>query len=134
MITPPLNSPNLLVVGLGNPGAEYVGTRHNLGWACLERLAGLVGAEFDRKRWHSRLAQASFSGHHLWLIEPQTFMNLSGRAVAAAVKDLAIENEAVWVVHDELDLPLGRLRIRRGGSSAGHNGIRSIAGALGGDT
>jgi peptidyl-tRNA hydrolase, PTH1 family len=123
----------LLVVGLGNPGPEYAGTRHNIGWACLEGLAQRLRADLGRKRWRSRVGCAEVDGRQLWLQEPQTFMNLSGRAVAEAARDLGLEPDSIWVVHDELDLPLGRLRIRMGGSAAGHNGIRSLINHLGTD-
>ncbi|HEX4213587.1 MAG TPA: aminoacyl-tRNA hydrolase [Candidatus Dormibacteraeota bacterium] len=126
---------DLFIVGLGNPGSEYAGTRHNLGWACLDLLARRLNVGLDRKRWRSRVAQTQVDGRRVWLIEPQTFMNLSGQAVASARRDLGVEGgiENVWVVHDELDLPLGRLRIKVGGSAAGHNGIRSVMSSLGSD-
>lgn len=126
---------DLFIVGLGNPGPEYVGTRHNLGWACLAVLARRLNVSVDRRRWRSHVGQTQVDGRRVWLVEPQTFMNLSGQAVAAARRDLRIEGglDSVWVVHDELDLPLGRLRIKVGGSAAGHNGIRSMMSSLGGD-
>lgn len=124
---------DLLLVGLGNPGPEYTGTRHNIGWACLEAQARRLGVELSRRRWHSRVGCHQSGGRRLWLQEPQTFMNLSGRAVAEAARDLGLSPDSIWVVHDELDLPLGRLRIKKGGSAAGHNGIRSIIGSLGDD-
>jgi peptidyl-tRNA hydrolase, PTH1 family len=122
---------DLLLVGLGNPGSQYAGTRHNLGWDCLEALARRREIQLSRRRWHSRVGWFETDKGRLWLQEPQTFMNLSGKAVGEAVRDLKLELGAVWVVHDELDLPLGRLRIRRGGSAAGHNGIRSLIERLG---
>lgn len=121
---------DLILVGLGNPGPEYVGTRHNIGWACLEALSRRLGVDLSRRRWHSRVGCHQLEGRRLWLLEPQTFMNLSGRAVAEAGRDLDLGPESIWVVHDELDLPLGRLRIKKGGSAAGNNGIRSIIGSL----
>jgi peptidyl-tRNA hydrolase, PTH1 family len=126
-------SNDLLVVGLGNPGPEYKGTRHNLGQACLEEFGRRLHADISRKRWESRAGCVEAEGRRVWLIEPQTYMNLSGRAVAKARRDLGVDLESIWVVYDELDLPLGRLRIRIGGSAAGHNGIRSIIGSLGTD-
>lgn len=122
---------NRLIVGLGNPGGEYAGTRHNLGADCVGELARRLGVAIDRKRWKSMVAAVEVGERQkVWLVLPQTYMNLSGQAVAAAARDLGLAPEAVWVVYDELDLPLCRLRIRRGGSSAGHNGVNSIMGSL----
>jgi len=121
---------DLLLIGLGNPGPEYVGTRHNLGRACLEAFARRAGIELSRRRWRSRVGCGEVTGRGLWLLEPLTFMNLSGRAVFEAVRDLGFGPENVWVVYDEMDLPLCRLRIKRGGSSAGHGGIKSIIASL----
>ena len=121
---------DLVLVGLGNPGAEYARSRHNLGWACLGAFAARAGIQLDRRRWRSRVGCGIFAGRRVWLVEPQTFMNLSGRAVFEATRDLGVAPEDVWVVYDELDLPLCRMRIRVGGSSAGHNGIKSIIAAL----
>ena len=121
---------DLVLVGLGNPGPDYARTRHNLGQACLEAFARRTGIELSRRRWRSRVGCGEVAGHRIWLLEPQTFMNLSGRAVFEAVRDLEMSPEAVWVVYDEMDLPLCRLRIKRGGSSAGHKGIESIIASL----
>jgi PTH1 family peptidyl-tRNA hydrolase len=120
-----------LIVGLGNPESEYADTRHNLGFACVRELAGRLGAPIERKRWQSLVGRAEQRG--VWFVLPQTYMNLSGQAVARAAKDTGIPAERTWVVYDELDLPLCRMRIRRGGSTAGHNGVRSIVEALGTD-
>ncbi|MDQ6899907.1 MAG: aminoacyl-tRNA hydrolase [Candidatus Dormibacteraeota bacterium] len=122
---------DLLVVGLGNPGPEYSETRHNLGWRSLDALADRLGTSLDGRRWHSRVKKLTGGGRRVWLVQPQTFMNESGRAVRAACRDLQLGPESLWVVHDELDLPLCRLRIRRGGSAAGHNGVRSLITSLG---
>jgi PTH1 family peptidyl-tRNA hydrolase len=119
----------LLIVGLGNPESEYEDTRHNLGFACVHELAQRLGVRVDRKRWRSLVAHAEPRG--IWLMLPQTYMNLSGEAVARALRDLRIPPQNVWVVHDELDLPMCRMRIRRGGSGAGHNGVLSLISALG---
>ena len=118
-----------LIVGLGNPETEYADTRHNLGFACVRELAGRLGVDVTRKRWRSLVGRSDAS--KVWLVLPQTYMNLSGQAVAAAARDAGIEPARVWVVHDELDLPLCRLRIRRGGSGAGHNGVLSLISSLG---
>jgi peptidyl-tRNA hydrolase, PTH1 family len=122
--------PDLVLVGLGNPGPEYAHTRHNLGWACLDRFAARSGIELSRRRWRSRVGCRELAGRRVWLLEPQTYMNLSGRAVFEATRDLEVGPESVWVVYDEMDLPLCRLRIRVGGSAAGHNGIKSIIASL----
>lgn len=124
------SAPDIVLVGLGNPGPDYAQTRHNLGWACLEAFARRAGIELSRRRWRSRVGCGELAGQRLWLLEPQTFMNLSGRAVFEAVRDLELSPEEVWVVYDEMDLPLCRLRIKRGGSSAGHRGIESIIASL----
>jgi PTH1 family peptidyl-tRNA hydrolase len=129
-----VNSSNdLVVVGLGNPGPEYARTRHNIGWHCVEAFGDRLGIELTRRRWRSRVGSGWAAGRRVWLVEPQTFMNLSGRAVKEVVRDLEVPEDSLWVVHDEMDLPLCRLRIRIDGSSAGHNGIESIVAALGSD-
>jgi peptidyl-tRNA hydrolase, PTH1 family len=119
----------LLIVGLGNPESEYADTRHNLGFACVRELARRLGVKLDRKRWGSLVGRSEARG--VWLVLPQTYMNLSGDAVAKAVRDIHVAPQQVWVVYDELDLPLCRMRIRRGGSGAGHNGVLSIISSLG---
>jgi PTH1 family peptidyl-tRNA hydrolase len=119
----------LVIVGLGNPESEYADTRHNLGFACVHELARRLGVGIDRKRWRSLVGHAE--ARRVWLVLPQTYMNLSGEAVARALRDLGVTPQNTWVVHDELDLPLCRMRIRRGGSGAGHNGVLSMIGSLG---
>jgi PTH1 family peptidyl-tRNA hydrolase len=118
-----------LIVGLGNPEADYADTRHNLGFACVRELARRLDVKIDRKRWQSLVGRSEARG--VWFVLPQTYMNLSGEAVAKALRDTNLTPEQLWVVHDELDLPLCRMRIRRGGSGAGHNGVLSIISALG---
>ncbi len=118
-----------LIVGLGNPEADYADTRHNLGFACVRELARRMDVKIDRKRWQSLVGRSESRG--VWFVLPQTYMNLSGEAVAKALRDTKLTPEQLWVVHDELDLPLCRIRIRRGGSGAGHNGVLSIISALG---
>jgi peptidyl-tRNA hydrolase, PTH1 family len=119
----------LLIVGLGNPESDHADTRHNLGFACVQELARRLAVKVDRKRWQSLVGHSE--GRGIWLMLPQTYMNLSGQAVAKALRDLTLTPERMWVVHDELDLPLCRLRIRRGGSGAGHNGVLSLISSLG---
>ena len=118
-----------LIVGLGNPEADYADTRHNLGFACVRELARRLDVKIDRRRWQSLVGHSESRG--VWFVLPQTYMNLSGEAVARALRDTNLPPEQLWVVHDELDLPLCRMRIRRGGSGAGHNGVLSIISALG---
>jgi PTH1 family peptidyl-tRNA hydrolase len=118
-----------LIVGLGNPESDYADTRHNLGFACVRELARRLGVKIDRKRWQSLVGRSD--ARRVWFVLPQTYMNLSGEAVARALRDTKLTPEQLWVVHDELDLPLCRLRIKRGGSGAGHNGVLSIISALG---
>lgn len=120
-----------LIVGLGNPESEYADTRHNLGFACVRELARRLDVAVDRKRWQSLVGRSEARG--VWLVLPQTYMNRSGEAVAKAIRDTGLGAEQTWVVYDELDLPLCRMRIRRGGSTAGHNGVRSIVESLGRD-
>ena len=120
-----------LIVGLGNPESEYADTRHNLGFACVRELARRLGDRIERRRWQSLVGRDE--GRRLWFVLPQTYMNLSGKAVATALKDTGVSPQHTWVVYDELDLPLCRMRIKTGGSTAGHNGVRSIVTALGTD-
>jgi peptidyl-tRNA hydrolase, PTH1 family len=123
------NSDLHLIVGLGNPESEYGDTRHNLGFACARELARRLGVDINRKRWKSLVGHSEERG--VWIVLPQTYMNLSGEAVKAAIRDTGVAVQQVWVVHDELDLPLCRMRIQRGRSGAGHNGVLSIISALG---
>ena len=118
-----------LIVGLGNPEEDYADTRHNLGFACVRELARRLDVKIDRKRWQSLVGRSEARG--VWFVLPQTYMNLSGEAVARALRDTKLTPDQLWVVHDELDLPLCRLRIQRGRSGAGHNGVLSIITALG---
>lgn len=124
---------DLVIVGLGNPGPEYASTRHNLGALCVQELGRRLGAPIDRKRWKSSVGSVARGERRVWLLLPETMMNLSGRAVAAALRDVGSSAASVWAVYDELDLPLCRLRIRVGGSAAGHNGVKSLIASLGTD-
>jgi PTH1 family peptidyl-tRNA hydrolase len=123
------SSLDLLVVGLGNPGREYAGNRHNVGWMVADELARRHGASW-REKFAGRLAEVRIDGHKVALLKPQTYMNDSGRSVAAARKFFKLEPDAILVVHDEVDLEAGRLQARLGGGLAGHNGLRSIAAHL----
>jgi peptidyl-tRNA hydrolase, PTH1 family len=123
------SSLDLLVVGLGNPGREYARHRHNVGAMVVDELARRHGASW-RSKFNSDLAEVRLDGHKVALLKPQTYMNESGRAVAAAVRFFKVDPDAILVVHDEIDLDRGRLQARAGGGLAGHNGLRSIASAL----
>jgi peptidyl-tRNA hydrolase, PTH1 family len=119
-----------LVVGLGNPGPEYAETRHNVGFAVVERLADQAGVHFGAGRFGARAVEASFSGTPVTLLKPQNFMNLSGPAVAARLGLLGLPASRLVVVHDDLDLPLGRLRVVGSAGPGGHRGVLSIQEAL----
>jgi len=116
----------LLVIGLGNPGGEYEGTRHNVGAEALALLAGRLGVKLGAYRGPAWLARKVVEQRELILARPKTFMNESGVAGARLLRDLDVALESVLVVYDELDLRLGRLRIRARGGTAGHNGLRSL--------
>ncbi len=119
-----------LVVGLGNPGAEYSETRHNAGFWFCERLARELGVSFSKEaRFHGFAANARNDG--VWLLMPQTFMNRSGQSVAALARFYRIEPAEILVAHDELDIPPGQLRLKFGGGLGGHNGLKDITAHLG---
>ncbi|HSS53604.1 MAG TPA: aminoacyl-tRNA hydrolase [Gaiellales bacterium] len=119
-----------LVVGLGNPGARYRDTRHNLGRRAVELIADELGGSW-RSRWNGRVSELRSSDERLALLVPETFMNESGRSVGPALRFYKLPPERLVVVHDELDLELGDVRAKRGGGLAGHNGLRSLAEAIG---
>jgi peptidyl-tRNA hydrolase, PTH1 family len=121
---------DLLVVGLGNPGREYSGNRHNVGWMVVDELARRHGGSW-RSKFSGRLAEVRIDGHKVALLKPETYMNESGRSVQAAAQFFKVEPDAILVIHDEGDFDLGRLQARSGGGLAGHNGLRSIAQQLG---
>jgi PTH1 family peptidyl-tRNA hydrolase len=124
-----------LIVGLGNPGIEYQFTPHNAGFLAVDRIAEDCGVVVGNRRGKALTAKAKLAGEEVLLAKPETFMNLSGLSVAALVRELEIENIAkdVMVLYDELAFPLGQFRIAERGSANGHNGIKSILGALGGE-
>ena len=119
-----------LVVGLGNPGARYRDTRHNLGRRAVELMVDELGGSW-RSRWNGRVSELRDSDGRLGLLVPETFMNESGRSVAPALRFYKLPPERLVVVHDELDLELGDVRAKQGGGLAGHNGLRSLAEATG---
>ena len=121
-----------LIVGLGNPGKEYAGTRHNAGALWVRRLAGMLHVVLKSEiRFHGLCAQVSQKDTDMWLLEPQTYMNASGRSVAALCHFYKIHAEEMIVIHDELDLPPGVVKLKRGGGLGGHNGLKDIAAKLG---
>ena len=123
-----------LVVGLGNPGREYAGNRHNVGFMVADLLAGRLGAKFGRhKRAVAEVAEArlGFGGPKLVLVKPLTYMNLSGGPVAALAQFYKVAPGQVIAVHDELDIGYGQLRVKCGGGEGGHNGLRSITRSIG---
>lgn len=121
-----------LIVGLGNPGIEYQFTPHNLGFLAVDRIASDQGVEVRNRQCRALTARTTIGQEQVVLAKPETFMNLSGLAVAELVEKLEIKPETdLIVIYDELDLPMGSIRIRERGSSAGHNGMKSIIGALG---
>ena len=119
-----------LVAGLGNPGPRYADTRHNLGRRAVELIADELGGSW-RSRWNGRVSELRDADERLALLVPETFMNESGRSVAPALRFYKLPPERLVIVHDELDLELGDVRAKRGGGLAGHNGLRSLAEALG---
>ncbi len=115
-----------LLVGLGNPGPKYEMTRHNVGFLVVDEVARDLGAHFDRQKFNALLGEAECEGERILLMKPLTFMNLSGEAVGAACRFHKIAPPDVIVVHDELDLPWGPVRIKVGGGHGGHNGLKSL--------
>jgi PTH1 family peptidyl-tRNA hydrolase len=121
---------DVLVAGLGNPGRVHARDRHNVGWMVVDELARRHSGSF-RGKFSGRLAETRVRDARVALLEPETYMNDSGRSIAAAARFFKVSPEDVLVVHDDVDLPVGRLQARLGGGLAGHNGLRSIAQALG---
>ena len=121
-----------MIVGLGNPGSEYEQTRHNAGFWFIDELAWQYKATLkEEKKFFGSVARISISGSDLWLLKPSTFMNRSGQAVAALAQFYKIKPEEILVVHDELDIPCGRIKFKLGGGNGGHNGIKDIQARLG---
>lgn len=121
-----------LIIGLGNPGEKYKSTRHNVGFMILDKLAEKKGIVFRLEpHFEARFAEMGDLQNRIKLVKPQTFMNDSGRGVAKVKKYWKVDSEDIWVIHDDVDLPFGAIRINLGGSSAGHKGIQSIIGNIG---
>jgi PTH1 family peptidyl-tRNA hydrolase len=126
--------PEWLIVGLGNPGPEYAGTRHNVGFATVDLLAQRHGFRLKSARFRALFGEGAIAGIPAVLAKPLTYMNLSGNAVSSLARHYSIPPNRILVVADELDLPVGRIRLRERGGTAGHNGHKSVASALGTDT
>ena len=120
-----------LIVGLGNPGFLYARNRHNIGFICVSHLAKTQDIRFDRKQGHARTGIGNIAGNLVVLARPQTYMNASGESVSALMKKLNVSPADLIVIHDDLDLPPGKIRLRLGGSSGGHKGIDSIIARIG---
>ena len=121
----------LVIVGLGNPGPKYAGTRHNAGFLCVDRLAERAGIALNDRRKAALLGEGRIEGKRVVLVKPRTFMNVSGEAVRYAMDRYRVRAESVLIILDDLDLPLGRVRMRASGGTGGHNGLNSINAALG---
>jgi PTH1 family peptidyl-tRNA hydrolase len=124
-----------LIIGLGNPGKEYAGTRHNFGWRALDFLAKKFNADKwkNEKKSQASVAKANFDGEDVLFVKPQTFYNLSGQAVRAIRDFYKLDNSDILVIHDDMDLPVGVIRTREKGSAAGNNGIQSLIDHIGAD-
>ena len=122
-----------LIVGLGNPGPQYARTRHNIGWMVLDELARRYSVEFGRTNCEAKIGSGIIGEQRIMLAKPQTFMNLSGRSVSALLRYHNTPRERLMVITDDLNLPVGRLRLRPNGSHGGHNGLKSIAQHIGGN-
>lgn len=120
-----------LIVGLGNPGKEYENTRHNLGFLIIEKLRNPLRVTRYATRFKAEVGEGEWKGGKILLVKPQTFMNLSGEAVAKIKNFYKLENSDIWVINDEVDLKFGKIRVRQGGKSAGHRGVQSIIDKIG---
>jgi len=120
-----------LIVGLGNPGKVYAHNRHNVGFRCLNYFAKCRSIKFERRQCQARIGTGEVGGEKLLLAKPRTFVNLSGKAIGRLVRKYAIPLNNLLVIYDDLDLPLGKIRLRSGGGSGGHKGMGSIISALG---
>jgi PTH1 family peptidyl-tRNA hydrolase len=123
-----------LIVGLGNPGPDYADTRHNIGFQLLDTLARRSGSLFRmEKKFKGEACRISMTGHSLWLLKPMTYMNRSGESIASFAHFYKLSRPSILVVHDEIDLPPGTLRLKKSGGHGGNNGVRDIINHLGGD-
>ena len=122
-----------LIIGLGNPGRAYANNRHNVGFMCLNRLAKIHGLSFSKKQGRARIARGEIANAEVVLAKPQTYVNLSGEASILLMHRFNVPLSNLLVIHDDLDLPPGKIRVRRGGSSSGHKGLISLIDNLGGE-
>jgi PTH1 family peptidyl-tRNA hydrolase len=123
-----------IIVGLGNPGSEYANTRHNAGFWFVDEVVRKFGGSFkSEKKFQGEVARSTIHGHQVWLLKPDTYMNLSGQAVLALMQFYKINLKNILVVHDDLDLPVGDVRLKQGGGHGGHNGLRDIISRCGGN-
>ena len=120
-----------LIVGLGNPGPQYSWTRHNAGFMVLDRLSRIAGIPITKKAFSGLAGDGTWAGERVYLLMPQTFMNRSGRSVAEALRFYKLSPADLIVIHDELDIPFGKVRLKEGGGHGGHNGLRSLAQEIG---
>jgi len=123
-----------IIVGLGNPGSQYDLTRHNVGFRTIDALADSLGVKINRSRFRALTATASIGGEKVLLLKPQTFMNASGMAVEPAAAFYKVPTDRILVIFDDISLPIGKIRIRADGSAGGHNGLKSLISALGGQS
>lgn len=123
--------PVKLIIGLGNPGPQYTNTRHNIGFLALDALAQELGVDFSKEKFKGKIAEARLGSNKVTLLKPMTFMNRSGESAAQAARNGVNDPQEVLVVYDDVDLPLGKLRIRKNGSAGTHNGMKSIIEYLG---
>ncbi len=121
-----------LLAGLGNPGSKYQWTRHNIGFMVVDRLAHHTGASLTKKAFEGLYGDTACWGERLHLLKPQTYMNLSGRSVSSALRFHKLSIEDMVIIHDDLDIPFGQIKIKKGGGHGGHNGLRSLIQELGG--
>jgi len=121
-----------IIVGLGNPGSQYDRTRHNVGFRVMDALADSLGVKLNRSRFRALTATATIGGEKVLLLKPQTFMNASGMAVEPAAAYYKVPTDRILVIFDDISLPIGKIRIRADGSAGGHNGLKSLISALGG--
>ncbi len=121
----------ILVAGLGNPGSEYASTKHNLGFLAVDEIGKRAGIDLKKKKFSGIYGEGTFNGGKLMLLKPETYMNRSGESVSSAAGFYHIPTGNIIIIHDELDLPAGTVRIKAGGGSAGHKGVMSVIGELG---
>jgi len=131
MLLKNMQGADFLVVGLGNPGSRYDNTRHNIGFATMDYICEKTGVKLDKAKFTALYGTWKYKDHKIILMKPQTFMNLSGDAVAAAAKFYKIPPENVIIIYDDVSMAVGKMRIRTKGSAGGHNGIKSIIGHMG---